>query len=188
MMKTYKKMTGLLAVTGLTLALGACSNASAEPFEIKWGETECEVCNMKIMDEQFAAEAIMTNGKGYAFDDIGCLMRDWYPEQKEADIAAMYVKDYNTKDWVDLEEGTFVYDKASKTPMAYNILSFAEATDAEAYVEENGGTVMEFADLKEHAWERGEMKGHKHMHSDDEAETDEMSDSHSESSSDGHGH
>lgn len=180
-MITYKKMAGLLTVSGLTIALGACSSAAAEPFDIEWGETECVVCNMKIMDEQFAAEAIMDNGKGYAFDDIGCLMRDWYPEQTEEDIAAMYVKDYNTKEWVDLEEGTFVYDKMSKTPMAYNIVSFAKEADAKAYVDENGGLVMDLDDLKDHSWERGEMKQHKKMNSDDDSK---MSD---HDSAEGHG-
>lgn len=169
-MKSYKQVTGLLSIAGLSLALGACSSASAEPFEIKWGETECEVCKMKVMDKQFAAEAIMENEKGYAFDDIGCLMRDWYPEQKEEDIAAMYVKDFNTKDWVELDEAMFVYDKESKTPMAYNILSFAKEADAEAYIEENGGDMMDFEQLKDHSWERGEM----HMKMDGEGSMDQM--------------
>lgn len=169
-MKSYKQVAGLLSIAGLSLALGACSSASAEPFEIKWGETECEVCKMKIMDKQFAAEAIMENEKGYAFDDIGCLMRDWYPEQKEEDIAAMYVKDFNTKDWVELDEAMFVYDKESKTPMAYNILSFAKEADAEAYIEENGGEMMDFEQLKDHSWERGEM----HMKMDGEGSMDQM--------------
>ncbi|WP_214779378.1 nitrous oxide reductase accessory protein NosL [Exiguobacterium sp. s22] len=169
-MKSYKQVAGLLSVAGLSLALGACSSASAEPFDIKWGETECEVCKMKIMVQQFAAEAIMENEKGYAFDDIGCLMRDWYPEQKEEDIAAMYVKDFNTKDWVELDEAMFVYDKESKTPMAYNILSFAKEADAEAYVDENGGEMMDFDQLKDHTWERGEMN----MKMDDEGSMDGM--------------
>ncbi|WP_201739011.1 MULTISPECIES: nitrous oxide reductase accessory protein NosL [unclassified Exiguobacterium] len=187
-MTTYKKMAGLFAASSLTLALGACSSAAAEPFDIEWGKTECEVCKMKVMDKQFAAEAIMDNGKGYAFDDIGCLMRDWYPEQTEEDIAAMYVKDYNTMDWVDLDEGTFVYNKEAKTPMAYNIVSFAKAADAETYAEENGGMVMDLDDLKEHTWERGEMNGHKKMNSDDDGEASDMSDAHdSDESSDGHG-
>lgn len=169
-MKSNKQVAGLLSIAGLSLALGACSSASAEPFEIKWGETECEVCKMKIMDKQFAAEAIMENEKGYAFDDIGCLMRDWYPEQKEEDIAAMYVKDFNTKNWVELDEAMFVYDKESKTPMAYNILSFAKEADAEAYIEENGGDMMDFEQLKDHSWERGEM----HMKMDGEGSMDQM--------------
>ncbi|MCV9901050.1 nitrous oxide reductase accessory protein NosL [Exiguobacterium sp. N5] len=169
-MKSYKQVAGLLSIAGLSLALGACSSASAEPFEIKWGETECEVCKMKIMDKQFAAEAIMENEKGYAFDDIGCLMRDWYPEQKEEDIAAMYVKDFNTREWVELDEAMFVYDKESKTPMAYNILSFAKEADAEAYIEENGGDMMDFEQLKDHSWERGEM----HMKMDGEGSMDQM--------------
>ncbi|MBR2757424.1 MAG: nitrous oxide reductase accessory protein NosL [Exiguobacterium sp.] len=169
-MKSNKQVAGLLSIAGLSLALGACSSASAEPFEIKWGETECEVCKMKIMDKQFAAEAIMENEKGYAFDDIGCLMRDWYPEQKEEDIAAMYVKDFNTKNWVELDEAMFVYDKESKTPMAYNILSFAKEADAEAYIEENGGDMMDFEQLKDHSWERGEMN----MKMDGEGSIDQM--------------
>lgn len=170
-MKSYKAVARLLTVTGLSLALGACSSASAEPFEINWGETECEVCKMKVMDEQFAAEAIMDNEKGYAFDDVGCLMRDWYPEQKEDEIAAMYVKDYNTKDWIELDEASFVYDKQSKTPMAYNIVSFAKEADAEAYMEENGGTMMDFEQLKDHSWERGEMK---QMKMDEDESMDDM--------------
>ena len=169
-MKSNKQVAGLLSIAGLSLALGACSSASAEPFEIKWGETECEVCKMKIMDKQFAAEAIMENEKGYAFDDIGCLMRAWYPEQKEEDIAAMYVKDFNTKNWVELDEAMFVYDKESKTPMAYNILSFAKEADAEAYIEENGGDMMDFEQLKDHSWERGEMN----MKMDGEGSIDQM--------------
>ena len=169
-MKSNKQVAGLLSIAGLSLALGACSSASAEPFEIKWGETECEVCKMKIMDKQFAAEAIMENEKGYAFDDIGCLMRDWSPEQKEEDIAAMYVKDFNTKNWVELDEAMFVYDKESKTPMAYNILSFAKEADAEAYIEENGGDMMDFEQLKDHSWERGEMN----MKMDGEGSIDQM--------------
>lgn len=170
-MKSYKTVAGLMTVTGLTLALGACSSAAAEPFDIEWGETECEVCKMKVMDEQFAAEAIMDNEKGYAFDDIGCLMRDWYPEQKEDEIAAMYVKDFNTKAWVELDEATFVYDKESKTPMAYNIVSFAKEADAEDYAEETGGTIMDFEDLKDHSWERGEMN---HMKMDEEGSMSDM--------------
>lgn len=165
-MKSYKTITGLLAVSGLSLALGACSSASAEPFDIKWGETECEVCKMKITDEQFAAEAIMTNEKGYAFDDIGCLMRDWYPEQKEDAIAAMYVKDYNTKEWIELNDASYVYDEDAKTPMAYGVMSFTDEKEAELYIEENGGTLMDFDDLKDHEWKMGEMD-HMQMESSD---------------------
>ncbi|WP_215143486.1 nitrous oxide reductase accessory protein NosL [Exiguobacterium qingdaonense] len=183
-MKSYKQVAGLLSVAGLSLALGACSSASAEPFEIKWGETECEVCKMKIVDKQFAAEAIMVNEKGYAFDDIGCLMRDWYPEQNEDDIAAMYVKDYNTLDWVELDEASFVYDKESKTPMAYNMISFAKETDAEQYIDENGGTMMDFDELKDHEWERGEMH---HMKMDGEdAEHNHDHDSEMDTEEEGH--
>ncbi|WP_114571620.1 nitrous oxide reductase accessory protein NosL [Exiguobacterium flavidum] len=160
---------GLMAssLIGLSALLAACSSATAAPFEIKWGETECEVCKMKVVDRQFAAEAVMDNEKGYAFDDIGCLMKDWYPEQDKEEIAAMYVKDFKTKKWVELKDGTFVYDEGAKTPMVYNVVSFAKEADADRYIEMNGGEKMSFNQLKKHDWVRNEemmkekMKKHK---------------------------
>lgn len=180
-MNTTKKwMTGLM-IGGASLTLAACSTASAEPFEIKWGKTECEVCKMKVTDRQFAAEAVMENGKGYAFDDIGCLMRDWYPKQKEDQIAAMYVKDYKTKAWVELEDGHYVYDEMAKTPMAYNIVSFGKTADAKSYMKDHGGKLMDLDDLKKHDWKRGKME----MKMDGEDSEMKMDDS---SSDEGHSH
>ena len=35
-----------------------------------------------------------------------------------------FVRDYDSKDWISLEEATYVYDKTITTPMAYNVISF----------------------------------------------------------------
>ena len=35
-----------------------------------------------------------------------------------------FVRDYDSKDWVSLEDATYVYDKTITTPMAYNVISF----------------------------------------------------------------
>lgn len=188
-MKQKKMMAGM-TILGLTGVLAACATASAEPFEMKWGKDECETCKMKVMDEQFAAEAVMANGKGYAFDDIGCLMRDFYKKQNEDDIAAMYVKDFKTKEWVDLEEGTFVYDKDAKTPMMYNVISFAKAADAEAYIAENGGEQLDFEALQAHGWER-DMAVIKKMKAEKMKKMGDMKSKegeHSDMKSDEHGH
>ncbi len=41
---------------------------------------------------------------------------------------------YDSKDWVSLEDATYVYDKTITTPMAYNVISFKNKKDAESFV------------------------------------------------------
>ena len=52
-------------------------------------------------------------------------------------IDAQFVRDYNTQEWVLVEEATYVYNQSVKTPMAYNVISFKDKADAEKFATEN---------------------------------------------------
>lgn len=185
-------------LTVLVLALAACgggggatdendnenSNAAAttyEPEDVK--ETDvCEVCAMAVPDNEHATQIILTNERSIKFDDIGC-MHEWIEENGEDDIGTAFVRDYNSEQWFDFTEGTFVFDETIDTPMAYGIISFNDVDEAEKFIEDFGkGDMLTYADLANHEWVmHKEMMDHDHddgshdhdAHGHDEDDEDE---------------
>lgn len=109
----------------LVFAVVGCGKKGAEPVAVDEKNDKCDVCNMAVMDNQFATEVILENGKALKFDDIGCMYK-WMDEHKNEKTQEKFVRDYHTKDWISLDKATYVYDKTIKTPMAYNVISFKE--------------------------------------------------------------
>ncbi|MGX1195069.1 nitrous oxide reductase accessory protein NosL [Metabacillus sp. SLBN-84] len=188
----YGKMMTMLMLTGVILLLGACSQ-EVKPRAINEETDVCEVCNMAVMDNQFATQAILENKKVLTFDDIGCMFT-WKNESMEK-IKATFVRDYNTEDWIESEKAFYVYEKSIKTPMAYNVISFAEEKDAKTFTEKNGGELLSYEDLSNHKWEMNkemmDMEGMEpHSHSEDGMHGGEGSEEHSheEESSEEHSH
>lgn len=68
----------------------------------------CEVCGMAIADEEHATQIIFKNEKSLKYDDIGDMFV-WLEENGEEEIGAKFVRDFNTLEWIQLEEATFVY-------------------------------------------------------------------------------
>src|SRR5699024_10661173 len=112
----------------------------------------CEICAMAVADDQHATQIILKNERSLKFDDLGCLY-EWIEENSEDEIGAKFVRDFNTEEWILLEEATYVFDENIETPMAYGIISFEEQTDAEQYVEDNGfGKLLTANELDDHKW------------------------------------
>lgn len=133
-----------------------------QPEEINPDIDVCEVCAMAVADDQHATQIILKNERSLKFDDLGCLY-EWIEENGEDEIGAKFVRDFNTEEWILLEEATYVFDENIETPMAYGIISFEEQTDAEQYVEDNGfGKLLTANELDDHKWE---MMDHDHDHS-----------------------
>lgn len=178
--------------TALVLALAACGGGDGatgenegentndaattyEPEDIK--ETDvCEVCAMAVADNEHATQIVLTNERSIKFDDIGC-MYEWIEENGEDDIGTAFVRDYNSEQWFDFTEGTFVFDETIDTPMAYGIISFSDANEAEKFIEDFGkGDMLTYSDLANHEWVmHKEMMGHDHDDHDDH-DTDEHND------------
>jgi len=166
-MKKINLIFTVLAV--FTLILAACSddntNATGdadsentetleyEPEEINTDTDVCEVCGMSIEDDEYATEVILENDKVLKFDDLGDLYV-WLDESENEKVEAKFVRDFNTKDWIQLEDATFVYDEEISTPMGFGVISFKDTKDAEAYIDDNSfGDLLTAEDLDNHEWD-----------------------------------
>lgn len=174
--KNMKRNLLMALFVSSMLLLVACGSKEVEPVAINEETDTCAFCNMAVMNNEFATQIVLESGKTLVFDDIGC-MHEWVGENPDEKIAAQFVRDYGSKEWVNLEDATYVYNQSIKTPMAYNIISFQEKAAAENFVTENeGSTLLSAADLDNHSWERSSGHG-SHEHSDSE-EGMEHNDSH----------
>ena len=146
-----KKLFYLIGLAGLILLLAACGNEAVQPVDIAATDT-CEVCNMAVVNNQHATQIVLKNGKSMVFDDVGCMYK-WLANNENEEIAAKFVRDYNDKEWILVDDATFVYNQSIKTPMAYNVLSFKDQASAEEFTSENeGSTLMTADELAQHDW------------------------------------
>ncbi len=167
-----QKVLGLLFLIGVMSILGACGNKEVKPVAINEKTDTCATCNMQVVDNQFATQIILENGKSLIFDDIGC-MYAWVNENEDQKIDTQFVRDYDDKEWVLLDDATYVYNQSIKTPMAYNVISFTDKADAEKFVADNeGSTLLTASELGQHGWATNQdmmMKNgtDDHSHSED---------------------
>lgn len=144
----------LLLTVVVVLSLAGCGKKTFTTEAVSADVDKCATCSMQVADDRNATEIVLKEGKALKFDDIGC-MYDWTKKNGLETVGAQFVRDYNSKEWVKLEDATFVYDKMNKTPMAYGIFSFKDKASAEAFVADQGkGQLLAAADLNAHVWER----------------------------------
>ncbi|GAX89588.1 nitrous-oxide reductase [Effusibacillus lacus] len=152
MKKIFTVLFGSLFLTSVLVA--GCGREEAKPVAIAAGVDKCDVCNMLVPDDHNATETILKNGKVLKFDDIGC-QNAWSTKNGKDQIQARFVRDFNSKEWIKLENATFAYDKDFKTAMAYGVLSFKDKAAAQKYIDEQKkGKLLTPADLETHSWER----------------------------------
>ncbi|AXR17078.1 MULTISPECIES: nitrous oxide reductase accessory protein NosL [Bacillus] len=149
-MKSKSFVTSFFIV--LLMVVVGCDKKGVQPVAIDDKKDKCDICNMSVTDNQFATEVILENGKAIKFAEIGCMYK-WMEQHQEDKLQAKFVRDYNSKDWVELEKATFVYDKDISTPMAYNMISFQNKKDAETFVSKSKGKLLTSQDLENHRWE-----------------------------------
>ncbi len=177
MKKTMFRQAGLqkwliaLCIAALAISATACGSSKKkfEPSPIQEGVDVCAVCKMTITDDQHATQIILNSGKSLKFDDIGDL-HVWLDKNNQDDINVIYVRDFNTKEWIELEDSFYLYDESFKTPMGFGVYSFKTKADAEKYSSEHGaGKLMNAEELKKHEWksmmshddhDHGEHGGH----------------------------
>lgn len=119
----------LKSISFLLVFLIACSSTEIKPVPIENGDM-CSFCRMAISEKQFASEIITDDERVLKFDDIGCLLRF---RQKASDglrPAAIFVSDYDSREWVTAEKAFFVKSKTVKTPMGSGIVAYADQSKA----------------------------------------------------------
>jgi len=152
-MREMKRLIGVMSVLVLLL-LSACGAAPITPDmppEILYGEDVCDQCNMIISDERFAAglvvEVAPDEFEHRIFDDIGELLAFEKANANELTIAAYYVHDYNSKEWIDGQLAYFIHSTELQTPMGFGLAASAQELEAEAMAQAWNGTVLTFTEL-----------------------------------------
>jgi copper chaperone NosL len=101
---------------------------------------------MAISEKKYAAEFLNRDGDVFKFDDIGC-MANYIVEKKARDsIAAYYVVDFDSKQWLKAEEASLVASPNFHTPMGWGMVAFKDRSRAEATATENQGRRIPFAE------------------------------------------
>jgi copper chaperone NosL len=157
-------MVLLLAILAAVAVFAAgCGKTEYKPVAINPAVDKCEICQMLIKDDQYATQIILKDQKPLKFDDLGD-MYVWFKKNGKDNVGAAFVRDYNTKEWVELEKATYVYDKTNKTPMGFGVVSFVKAADADTFIKDMGaGTKMTSKDLDGHDWASTMGGGHGEM-------------------------
>ncbi len=118
-----------------------------EPPEILYGQDVCDECSMIINEERFAASYVTRSGEVHRFDDIGGMLM--YDHEHQEDVHRYWVHDFDTKEWIDVNEAHFVLNDELATPMGWGLAAFATQEQAEAFVAENGGVIANFVTLQQ---------------------------------------
>lgn len=165
-MKRQSLLFTALAALMISTTLTGCGAKEVQPVAVDEQVDKCAVCNMLVKDNQFAVELVQENGKAMKFDDLGCLFA-WAAKNGTDQVQQQFVRDYNTDEWIKIEDASYVFHKDIVTPMAYNVISFKEKADAEAFLKQHGqGSLLTYGDLTEHSWEKNkEMMKEKMGHS-----------------------
>ena len=147
-------MRNSILFAALLLSISACGkNESFEPREVNPEIDACEVCNMSVAHIDYATQLIESDGTIHMYDDIGCMVEYLNNEGKDKDIAATFVRDFETLEWVPFEQAYHAYHPEFWTPMAYGVVSFATKEKAEAYVAKEGkGEVLDYKGLEKLDW------------------------------------
>lgn len=125
-------MKPLFSFLFLILFILSCENKSETgPTEIYYGQDICEGCKMIISERDFSAQYILSGGKVKKFDDIGCMIHYIAEEEPERDkVFAIYVRDYNSKQWINSNDAHYVWSKNIKTPMGHGVVALKNKESA----------------------------------------------------------
>ncbi|MDQ7783505.1 MAG: nitrous oxide reductase accessory protein NosL [Desulfomonilaceae bacterium] len=140
-------------VAAMVIAHGCAKTGDPVPVEIYPEEDVCETCRMLITDQRFAAECLMKKGRAKKFDDPICMIRYFDMAAtlgiaKREDVRAYFVKDYDSKEWVEAGRAHFV--KANVvTVMGYGVVAFKSGDRATGFSKEFSGQILTFEELWE---------------------------------------
>jgi copper chaperone NosL len=135
----------VILLVGCSL-LAACGKTEPQPLELA-PEDMCAFCRMAISEKRFAAELVTDDGDTFKFDDIGCMLDFSKGKQNLQPIAASFVVDFETHEWVRGDAAFYVHSAEFKTPMSHGIVAFKDFSRAEAAAKKYQGRSIRFSEL-----------------------------------------
>ena len=138
------KLNTVKFIALLAIAVAACGETSeaSGPPDIQYGRDICVQCGMIINEEKFAAAYTLDDGTEKSFDDVGGLVLHQRETGDSLNLDNTWVHDYETVEWVDVQNAYFVATLSVSTPMGHSILSFSDEERAQAFASSVGGEVV----------------------------------------------
>ena len=124
----------------------ACSHKQPTPVEIEPSDM-CRYCKMAISEKRFAAEYLDQQSETFKFDDLGCMRNYVQGRPAGQDIKAWFVVDFESKQWLDGRQASYVHSTQFKTPMSGGIVVLKEKARAEHLASQFQGSVMTFVEV-----------------------------------------
>ncbi len=117
--------------------------------KIAFGTTTCQLCNMVIKDNRFAAQAENQNNQALYFDAIECLL-DYKQANNKTDLKSMYVSDYaNPGSLISARSAFYLKGDGIQSPMGANLSAFSSKEEAENFKTSEKDTVYTWQQLNE---------------------------------------
>lgn len=134
------------------LLLAGCSGGeSLDPPQLLLGVDECVECRMIISDDRFAAAWVTRDQYGRlekgGFDDLGCLLI-YRRKRPESENLGEYVKDFETRAWLELATAHLIRSEKLHSPMAFGIAAFESAEKADALLAQHDGERLELSAIR----------------------------------------
>ena len=98
------------------------------------------------------------------FDDIGDLLVYEQEHVDELTVAAYYVHDYGSKEWIDGRSAFYISSDELLTPMGFGLAAAAQEPEAQALADEWNGVVLTFDELHAQFMSGDGAMEHAHQH------------------------
>jgi len=145
------KWITLAACLTLTLMYGQTSTATQSEPQIIPDNVRCGKCGMfPARYPKWQSQIIFSDGSMTAFDGCKCMfgfMSDvgkYDAGHSKDDIARIWVRDFNSGDWLDAKSAHFVVGSDVMGPMGKELIPFQDQNAADAFQKEHGGQLAGF--------------------------------------------
>jgi len=128
-----RKPLTIFFVSLCSLFFFGCGATEIKPVEL-FPEDECSNCRMSVSNPSFAFEIISQENEVFKFDDLACL-EQFRKKRNEIKIAAIFAKDYETKQWLRYENSVMI-QTGIETPMGSGRIAVANNEQAKALTEQ----------------------------------------------------
>lgn len=111
-------------------------NKEQKPLDFKPSEMIDPQCMMFVNEKKNSAQAVMSDGKTYFFDDVGCLVL-WSEVQKEKPVKS-FVYTLDTSEYIEAQAA--FYSRTEDTPMHHGFGAYKNKNE----------TLIDYKTMREH--------------------------------------
>lgn len=151
-MKSKILLSHFMAVAFL-FTVFSFSSCSAQPQPIEYGNDQCALCKMAIIDERYGAELVTRKGKVYKYDSGECLINHVRSEEvvKKADIASLWVvSPAQPRKLIDATAAHYLHSEKFPSPMGADLSAFETEAELNQYLKQYGGEAWTWEEAMKH--------------------------------------